>query len=214
MLDVTLISVHLNYAAVSHAQGTPPALQITSPANGTVVAPGETITVVVAPAPGMTFSHVIILGENPIGDSQIKTAPPYEFSLTIPTNISARSYRITARGVITPGTGAKSLPISLTVEKPEPIAQIRVEPTLIKFESISDQIPLRVIGTFSDGKKLTITESTHTTYTSGNQNVASVDHLGLVTAVGPGTTQITVGYGGQSIKVPVSVSTMSKSRLR
>ena len=207
---VTVTSVSLIHTLLSHAQESQPTLQITSPPDGTVVAPGETITVVVTPATGINFVSVIIVGEDAIGFSEAKIAPPFEFSLTIPSNISPRDYQIRARAAITPGTGAKSSPITLIVEKPDPVLQLRAEPQTIYFEFTGDRIPLSVIGTFSDGKTLDIAESTRTTYSSNDPTVATVDSTGVVMAVGPGpigipeiSTEIIVRNVDKSVVVPV-----------
>jgi hypothetical protein len=53
-----------------------PALQITSPADGTSVEPGQTLKITVA-ASGGTFRMVAVWGTNPLGTSQVLAAPPY-----------------------------------------------------------------------------------------------------------------------------------------
>ena len=58
-------------------------LQIVSPVEGSVFAPGETITVVVSAAPGSSITEVGVIGGKAIGFSETRTAPPYEFSLYI-----------------------------------------------------------------------------------------------------------------------------------
>jgi len=201
ILTMTIILV-FPHASPAQSQ---PALEITFPQDGTVVAPGEMITVVVTPSPGMTFVQVMIIGEGPIGFSEVKTTAPFEFMLTIPMSIGLRSYRISASGAIGPGIGAESPAITLIVEKPGALLELRVEPKLINFEEPGQRMPLRVIGTFSDGTTLGITESTQTTYNSSDPNVATVDNRGIVNAVGPGKTDIIVSYGSQSLSVPVTV---------
>src|SRR5207247_1057060 len=67
--------------------------------------------------------------------------------------------------------------------------------------------PLQTLATFVDGRALDVTESSETTYQASSPGFATVDPHGLVTAVGPGTAQIIVGYRDKSITVPVSVVT-------
>ncbi len=188
-----------------------PLLQITSPPDGTIVAPGQTITVVVTPAPGVNFILVGILGEHPIGSDQVLSAPPFQFSLTIPTKISAGRYKIFAFGATAPGKGGQSATISLDVEPSLTITKIRVEPATVTFESAGDRMPLAVFGTFSDGSTMEITRSSRTTYSSNDTRVATVSSTGMVTAVGPGTTGATgviVRFGNQSVPIPVSTILM------
>jgi hypothetical protein len=54
---------------------TQPTLQITSPADGTVVYPGQTVTVTVSPSAGATFTAVAILAPHPL-PFQYLTIPP------------------------------------------------------------------------------------------------------------------------------------------
>ena len=78
------------------AQGFPVLLQITSPANGTVVNPGQTIDVVVTPTSGDTFNAVLLTGDLPI--DQTLATPPYKFSITIPPKATIGKHFLTATG--------------------------------------------------------------------------------------------------------------------
>jgi len=69
-------------AGAALAQAT---LQITSPADGTLVSPGQTITVTVSASPGGVFTGVGVGGEGPIALSQLLTVPPYQFAVKIPS---------------------------------------------------------------------------------------------------------------------------------
>jgi len=93
-----------------------PELQITSPANGTVVNSGQTITVVVTPSAGQTLAQVSIVGADPIGLTQPVSGPPFTFSITVPpgtSNPEIRSYRLGNRWS---GQTVVSVPISISVE--------------------------------------------------------------------------------------------------
>jgi hypothetical protein len=60
-------------------------LQITSPADGTVVNPGQVAPVTVGTS-NANFDMVIVVANSPIPDSEVSTAPPYKFSIQIPSN--------------------------------------------------------------------------------------------------------------------------------
>jgi archaellum component FlaG (FlaF/FlaG flagellin family) len=62
-------------------------VQITSPGDGAVLNPGQTFTVTVN-ADSSAFQTIVVVGELPIGFSQILTAPPYQFQMQIPSSIS------------------------------------------------------------------------------------------------------------------------------
>jgi hypothetical protein len=192
------------------AQSLPVVLQITSPADGAVVNPGQTVTVIVTPSQGGTFSKVFLVAEHPIGTgaSQVLTSPPYQFSITIPNNIgAARKYFVGATGIAPSGQSGKALRIHLDVEPSVAISSIAVHPKTISFIRAGEAIPLSVAGTFADGSIMDITQSSGTTYTSGDTTAVIVGTTGVVTAIGPGNLGITpviAQYGNQTFSVQVS----------
>ena len=175
---------------VLHAQ----ALQITSPANGTVVAPGQNIGVTVASSG--TFQEVVVIGTGPIGMSPILTAPPYQFSVAIPADMVPGQYWLTADGITAPGQGTTSGSISLTVERPDNPVSLSAQPGVMSFRLTEDQCPLMVVGTFPDGSLIDVTASSYISYQSDAPSVAAVDGDGHVTAVAPGSANITAAYAG------------------
>jgi hypothetical protein len=123
----------LGWSGRSSAQVMPVLLQITSPANGTVVHPGQTVTVVVTRNSGDAFTQVFVEGRD-LGSSRPLSAPPYQLSLTIPPKIAAGSHDIRAYG-IRPGQNAgESKPLDLDVEPGVPITKIRLDSRAITFK--------------------------------------------------------------------------------
>jgi Bacterial Ig-like domain (group 2) len=80
--------------------------------------------------------------------------------------------------------------VTIDVEKSEERVRIWMEPSVIQFEHVEDQIPVRVLGAFADGSSEERTKSSKTTFTSADPNVATVTADGMVTGVGPGKTSI------------------------
>ena len=72
----------------SQAQQTRPALQIAVPTTGTVVSPGQTLSVSVTSPAGLAFSQLLVIGENPIGMSTVATSVPTQVSVVIPSAIA------------------------------------------------------------------------------------------------------------------------------
>ena len=61
-----------------------PELQITAPSDGTVAVPGQTLTISVQSAAGVSFPNGVgIIGSNPLGAAGPVTAPPYNFLLIV-----------------------------------------------------------------------------------------------------------------------------------
>jgi Bacterial Ig domain/IPT/TIG domain len=177
-------------------------LQITSPVDGAVVRPGQTLTISVSASPPSAFQSMIIIGQGPLGYSQILTGPPYQFSLQVPADISPRRYRITADGVTAPGQGASSPSVTLSVERADSPVSLKTEPSVLQFRMVGDLCPLHVIGSYADGTETDITESLSTTYASNDPAIATVNSFGVVTAMAPGTTRIVVN-GSYSLPVTV-----------
>src|SRR5689334_5061882 len=106
---------------LSSAQQVSPALRITSPADGTVVAPGQTIAIVVTPAPNISPVGVFLIGRDPIGFVNGTQAPPFVFTITLPKDTAPGQYQLRAYGSIPPGVQVKSRSITFDVEKSEPL---------------------------------------------------------------------------------------------
>jgi len=176
-----------------------PTLQITSPVNGAVFSPGQTIQVSVSSSGGL--SPVFVVGQN-IGFSTALSAPPYNFSLQIPTNIDPNQYTIRAVGMITPGNLVKSPRITIVVQRPDSPVSLRVEPSVLKL-NIGANGYLRVVGTYGDGSTADLTQAPSTSYVSNSPAIATVNNWGMVTAVSSGSTTIVVNGTEQ---VPVTVA--------
>ncbi len=203
----------LAVAIACGAQQSQPLLQITSPTAGTIVSPGQTVTVVVTLAPGYSSSIVGINDVQPLDrDAGLLTsdqnlgAPPYQFTITIPKGLRAGKHWLVADGVIGPGQWGRSPLFSLDVEPPSSVSvsSIRVLPAHVTLARPGSRLPLTVTGAFSDGSTMDLTNSTGTTYTPDDPTVAKVSS-GFVFALGAGYTGIVIQYGGQSATVPVRV---------
>lgn len=182
-------------AVTAQAQQSSP-LEITAPADGTVIAPGQTITVVVTPAPGVSFADGIsVRGAGPIGDSGPLVNSPFEFSLTVPSDAPSGRYEITA--LSSPGSACPmtSPSITLGVERSDTPTVISSESAEMRLESVGQQLPLRITGTFADGTTTDLTRSSNMTYRSTDPTVATVDESGIVAAVGAGTSFVVASYG-------------------
>jgi len=194
-----------------------PSLQITSPLSGTIVNPGQTLSVSVISPSGTAFSQVDIISEQPIGMSTSATSVPAQLSIAIPTkDIRIGQYMLTAEGITASGQNVESPSIAIDVERADPPISVSISDPAVILESLGKKIPLDVTATFGDGGLhiLHVKESTLVTYSSSNIAVATVDALGNVTAVGPGNAQVMATYtlGSQSFPASVPV-TVQNARL-
>jgi hypothetical protein len=199
----------LSTAQTPITSGVPPVfLQITSPASGSIVNPGQVASVSVTSPSNVSFAKVVVIGEDPIGFSSIQTGVPAQFALTIPNSISCGTYMLTALGITSSGQSVSSNQVLIDVERPDMPVSISASITGITLGSPGESFPIKFLGTFADGSVLDLTESSKIAYSVSNSSVATIDANGIVAAVTPGLTSVRAAYtqGGQRIATAVSVN--------
>ncbi len=203
----TLVAI-LALTRVSAAQQNQPPLQITSPANNTVVNPGQAVSVSVGSPANLSFKQVFVMGEGAIDTSNIATSVPAQFSMLIPKNMQIGSHLLTAWGTTGAGQMVASIPLTIDVERPDVPTRLSVNPSQVTFQSQGQKLPLHISGTFSDGSVLDVTRSSNLAFAASDTSVASVDKNGIVRAVAKGNASITATYtlGTQSVHVSVFVT--------
>jgi hypothetical protein len=185
----TRLAVVLFFSCVPVASGQHVA--ITSPANGSVHAPGTTIDVT-ATASGPVLG--VKVGSQDLGTSVYQFTAPYSFSLTVPPDIIGPR-NLFAVGLVANETVVFSSPISVDIEPSAPPTAIKFQQSWVAFGYVGQQQRVGITATFSDGSTLDVTKSTQLTFTSGNPTFLSVDNTGLMTSVATGNTTVTGRFG-------------------
>jgi len=185
----TLLAVVLFFSCVSVASGQHVA--ITSPANGSVHAPGTTIDVT-ATASGPVLG--VKVASQDLGTSVYQFTAPYSFSLNVPPDIIGPR-NLFAVGLVANETVVFSSPISVDIEPSAPPTAIKFQQSWVAFGYVGQQQRVGITATFSDGSTLDVTKSTQLTFTSGNPTLVSVDNTGLMTSVATGNTTVTGRFG-------------------
>jgi hypothetical protein len=189
-----VLTVIVATAHTSTAQPSATLLQITSPADHSRVAPGQTVSVTVTSSTDTSVTAVGLIGENPIGFSDLATSVPAQFSLAIPGAIGFGPHMLTAIGTTASGLGVQSATILIDVERPDMPVKLSALMSEIFFEAVGEHFPVIVLGTFSDGKVFDLTKSSNLVYSSNNPSVASVEADGIVTTHSPGSGFIIATY--------------------
>ena len=166
-------------------------LQITSPTNGAIVNPGQTMMVDVSVA-GIVLAATRITAQDPIKSAQVLIAPPYQFSITIPTKIRPGPYTLVAEGSSVSSAVPSSDPILIDVERTDSPQSIATG-SLLEL-TIGEHSPVRVDGIYSDGSVVDLSRSTQTTYDTDPAGIASVTREGLVTGLAGGSTTIVIHH--------------------
>jgi len=100
------------------------AITITSPTEGTKVAPGQTFTVQVAT--NAVFKTVQVIAEEMTITPPV-TSPPYLFSVTAPSNLIGQKM-VTALGVASPEHGVFSPSVTIDLETDARVTSLSVTP--------------------------------------------------------------------------------------
>jgi hypothetical protein len=187
--------VLIGWLNVSAAYAQQPLLKITSPANQSLATTGQVVTMTVSAAPSV--QHIWVLAQAPLPDVQ-PTSSPTQFTLTLPTDISPGLYQMGAIG-FGPSGDVESAPVFIDIERPDGPVSITVHPTYIKLQGIGSQMPIQIFGTYADGTKLYLSNSTQTGLVSQSTGIATVS---AASSSGPGLATVTAaGVGGTSITV-------------
>jgi len=172
-------------------------IQVITPANGQVFAPGDTVSATVSIAPSLEASYVSLAVYGLLGvDGSGYNGSSYEASFTIPAGMAGPLELVpqitdTAGNTIlglttTIAVRPTTAPLSLSVSQPNDI-----------LTAVGGTDEIYVAGSYPGGLTLDLTSSASgTTYTSSNIKVLTVDTEGNVTATGFGTAVVTVANMG------------------
>ena len=187
-------------------------LQIDSPADGTVVNPGQTIKVRVTSSTERTWEFVGVLLSIPnVPPTEVVHSLPVEFSITIPANIGAcRRYTLTAMGRTTAGELVESDPVDIDVERPDmPVSLSELNGNSMIAEAQGQTYPLLMLATFSDRSVWDVSESGKLTFHSTDTKIVTVDGTGKAMAMATGTARIIVSYknpNGPDVRLTIPVT--------
>jgi len=179
-----------------------------------MVHPGETLVIRVTSPEKVPFTLIGLIGESPLGISDLAKSLPAEFSYEIPKDISCHKYLITVDAVVDSTNANMTTHIEVDVEPAE--LPVRLEPNIPQLYSleVGSEFPLIISGEFKDGTCLDLRWSTYVKYISTDTRVATVDWQGQVMGVAPGRTTIRIVYGlderKRELLVPVSVAPAMK----
>jgi len=180
------------------------ALKITSPTDGAVMNPGQTVVLTVSAAGG-PFTGVSFLASGNFLTAQVLTAPPYQFSFTVPPPTIPGPYSVTAVGTTASGDTIFSAPVFVDVERSDSPQSISVDHTQLELR-IGGEVPIAILGMYSDGSIVDLSNSSQTTYVSQSPGIATVSPGGAVVGVAPGSTKIIVRHQTHQAIVSVVVA--------
>lgn len=188
----------------------PVQVAITEPSNGTVVYPGNIMTVKVQ-------ASVVVGGILLGGDllrffpnfKNVKATAPYDFQMAIPQNLPTGAYTLTAFGRTAAGAMIQSSPVKILIETTEHPSSLKVEPSSILLSFRGEEIPVDIYGQRSDGTYINYNLSTRLLCQSTAPSVVQVKPPCIAIAVSPGSGSLTVQRGAASSSVRVQVNALA-----
>ena len=195
-----LASLHCDTSLMGQVGG----IKIVSPSDGTVVSPGQSVTVTIAAQGGTVIEKatawILPLDHIP---SAIERQP-FQLPVVVPSGQIGTLTLVASASDSQGNTYQDSLEI--VVKPTAPAASIRVSPNPVRFSSANGQVTsISVIASFQNGTTGYVTNSPDTKYVASNPNVVIVNSSGQAQGTAPGTSNLVVTYAGFTATVPVTV---------
>ncbi|MBZ4417972.1 choice-of-anchor A family protein [Myxococcus sp. RHSTA-1-4] len=184
-------------------------LVITSPAPGTQVTPGGTVTVSVAGTAGFQPATVFILGG---GNAVIIEAAPFSAQFQVPQQ-AIGSLELAAFGIDAQGMIQSSPRVVLPVVSSAQLSSIQVLNGDATLGGPGSKRKLVVSGRYTDGVTRDITSpALGTVYSTSNPSIATITPDGTLTGISAGIATITVRNGAVFTSITVTVGTESTAQ--
>lgn len=210
-----VIASHAPISVIAKQQ--PDDFKITSPADGSLVHPGQTLDIQIWIAPGKAVDPMFII--SPLGTASVSDTAPYRATFQIPAT-DDRGTRLIGRQNITlfgrrPGHEVLA-GILVDVEKEHLPIKLITERRGVSFQDLGDRLTVPMImGYWADGSYFDLQESTYLSMRSSDPDLFSVDERGNMIALAPGKATLQVKYALGSEETSLSIPvTMPKQALR
>ncbi|MCP3164498.1 choice-of-anchor A family protein [Myxococcus qinghaiensis] len=177
-------------------------MRIVSPAPGTLVSPGSTVTVVAEGTDGFAPSHAYVTSA---GKAVFITEPPFTTAFQVPPH-AIGTVQLVATGIDGAKRRRSSAPVVLSVVSSAQLNSLSVLNDDGVLHGVGTTRHLVVTGHFSDGIKRDVTSAAlGTVYSSSNENIATVTSEGIITARGLGIATLVIRNGDRSTSISVTV---------
>jgi len=196
-------------AALSTSEPMPADLAITMlPAPGTVVTPGQVVTLTFDVAGGPAPGEGLFVVDETL--HHISGSPPYSLDYTVPKGRAG----IISIVVFAFGSQNYAAETSLKVLPAQAPTQLTATPASLRLAQQNASFPLAITGVYADGSQIDLTAAeAGTSYAtqSGNAKVVSVSAAGLVTARATGQDAVVASNSGKTATVAVTVNITNRA---
>jgi hypothetical protein len=184
------------------------ALRITSPPAGTVVRPGQELSVEVSTAGGPFDSAMVFLAPSMSAGGELElNSKPYWSAFTIPksTPIGPSNLVVMGKAASVP-LPVYSLPVSVDIERSD--APQSVFTPYDRFGAstwVGGPVQIKVYGKFPDNPLVDLSRSSLTTYETTSNGIVSVEKDGLIMGLAAGSTTVVIRHRNLRIAVKILV---------
>lgn len=185
----------------------PSGITIVSPADGSVVRPGASVSVVVDVSPSLNPAKVLLMS---VTDKLVileDANAPYEFTVTVPTAFAGPMVLDTkVRKVDGKAKSGQEIAVNVVpAEAPEKI-RVTVSAALQYVDGVGTTATASVLGEYPGGvQRVITTPDLGSTFASSDASVATVDAEGRIQATGVGLAVITAMNSGLKAYAPIVV---------
>jgi hypothetical protein len=178
-------------------------MNISEPAPGTSVTPGQALTVTLDPLEGWIPERVLIYTNT--GHSVLLNSSPWTTTLYVPQDAigDITLYASAIRGKIEHQAGEVVLQVDLSGA---PLLSISATPATAYILPWSMTSSITVMGHYDDGVDRQLTNQPGTTFATTDDTIATVDSNGVITGFILGETRVDVTYGSHATRVTVIVA--------
>jgi hypothetical protein len=183
-------------------------ITIASPPAGTILTPGQHVTVTVTTTTESKIRSVYIVGRS-FFFSGVKSGPPFVFDMVVPEGVALRSSLVAVGSRKEGQLGkieSKAVPVDIQLADDSGCVLEEMSPKSFLPDFVGEQLSIGGVSVrCSDGTFVDVTDASATSFTSADSSVATADSHGMVTAVGPGHTTVSIRYKDQTKTLDVIV---------
>jgi hypothetical protein len=197
-----LVVALLIWSDIATAQSQP-VIHIDSPPNGALISAGKTVSILVS-TNDTTITQVGLIVESPLPKILPRRGSgQFAFTMDVPADTAPGAYHISAIGIRDNGVASTPATITLVISAGQAPVSVHISPEQLefKFPGLQERLEL-----YQDDSTINLSEGPGVTWRSLNEAVATVNAFGIVTAVGPGVTEIEGIYQLASISLTSRIS--------
>lgn len=208
--DITQLVIVPSARATESGQAGLDGIEITTPTPGLLYNGGDIVTVTVgllgAYNPDTVYFSMLLEGRLNVTVVQLDS-PPFQVDFVLP-NDHVGMVEFSAIAVDSSQVVALAQNIAGTLDTTAVLTGISILQPTVNLPAFSDTARATVVGAYNDGVSRVLRSTSGTVYSVVDSTIAIVDSAGVITAIGLGTTILTVSNGPFMADVVINVTSV------